>query len=896
METSKSILIVPEGQEPKMSPEIIDASRTDIPEGRQRVMKIFPLKNIQAAELKEKIRSVLSEKAGIEIADRSNQLIVTDYTENIRLLGELIKELDIPAGGDTVIEFYSLKFSEAEELGNLLTLVLNAQSPPPSAPSRSASQPSRGPSPSMPPGVVISPGGGPEQPGGGGPPPTSGASAGGPQQVRIWPDKTSNRLIVAAPKSKLPEVKRLIDLLDTEKPQDVTIRVLQLKNVSAEDVVRELGPLYQKMSGRSLKDTIEVTASTRANSIVVLSSEANFKAIQKLISSLDTEEAQEKVMRAFSLKNAEAEDVAKQLQDLNQDQDSSGRYPYFIFNPYSTPSRGPKKPTFVADRRRNTIIVQAAPTAMENIAKLIEQLDAPITDNSLAPKIYRLKYVSASDIEDVLNEIFLKKQQTRTYWDPFGMPTQDRNDQGGGRLAGKIRITSEPYSNAIIVTSNSPENLAAVEEVLKQLDVPSQAGESTFRVGLRFAKAATVANSINILFARGGSPPMRPTVQQGQPGIPIQQQQQQQNTPTESNFELAQEAKEETYFPWLGGPQENQRTPDGRNAVRPVSDLVGRVRVVPDQRSNSLLISANLHLYAQVLKLIEELDAPTAQVLIEAKIVEVATDFMDRLGVRWSPDGSATFTAEDLDNSIIAHVKGRHAEEFGGKSTILADSLNSLKSGVIDTTINLDFLVQFLRKTTDATVLGEPQINVADNEIGRLFVGQQVPFIDKSQFTDVGAQNQSFTYKNVGVILEVTPHINTAGDVAMRIRTESSAIVPGQTLFGGAILDTRNFKTDLTVKNGQTLVLGGIIQRQLADTLRKTPILGSIPGIGWAFKKKDKTQREVELLVFLRPKVVRTPEEAKELMEEVEKKAPLIKRWKDELPTHPEEKSKPKGK
>ena len=175
-------------------------------------------------------------------------------------------------------------------------------------------------------------------------------------------------------------------------------------------------------------------------------------------------------------------------------------------------------------------------------------------------------------------------------------------------------------------------------------------------------------------------------------------------------------------------------------------------------------------------------------------------------------------------------------------------------------------------------------------------MGQQVPFIDKSQFTDVGAQNQSFTYKNVGVILEVTPHINTAGDVAMRIRTESSAIVPGQTLFGGAIVDTRNFKTDLTVKSGQTLVLGGIIQRQVSDTLRKTPVLGSIPGLGWAFKKKDKTHREVELLVFLRPKVVRSPEEAKELMEEVEKKAPLIKKWKDDLPSNKEEKSKPKEK
>src|SRR5262249_14626355 len=150
------------------------------------------------------------------------------------------------------------------------------------------------------------------------------------------------------------------------------------------------------------------------------------------------------------------------------------------------------------------------------------------------------------------------------------------------------------------------------------------------------------------------------------------------------------------------------------------------------------------------------------------------------------------------------------------------------------------FLIQFLRRTTDAAVLAEPQINIADNEVGRLFVGQQVPFIDKSQTTDVGALNQSFTYKNVGVILEVTPHINSTGEVALRVRTESSSIVPGQVLFGGAILDTRNFKTDLTVKDGETLVLGGIIQKQMSDTLHKTPILGDIPWLKWAFNKKDK--------------------------------------------------------
>ena len=106
--------------------------------------------------------------------------------------------------------------------------------------------------------------------------------------------------------------------------------------------------------------------------------------------------------------------------------------------------------------------------------------------------------------------------------------------------------------------------------------------------------------------------------------------------------------------------------------------------------------------------------------------------------------------------------------------------------------------------------------------------------------------------------------------------------MPGQTVPGGSVFDARNFRTDLTAKNGQTLVLGGIIQKQISDTVRKTPILGDIPGLGWAFKKKDTTSHDVELMVFMRPRVTRTPEEAHDLLEEIYRKSPSVKQWDKE--------------
>lgn len=877
VETRQSIYLVPEGQEPKLTPEVMDGGRADIPEGRQRIVKFFPLKNIAPAELKEKVRGVLSEKATVEVDERANQIVVTDYTDNVRLLAELVKEFDVASVADATIEIFNLKHLEAEELGNLLGLVLNAQTASPASSSRSSSSSSGGSSRMSMDSSSSSSSPSPAPSGGSG-----GGSASG-QQVKIWPDKGSNRLIVTAPKSKIPEIKKLIEILDTAKPQDVAIRVIPLKNVNATDLVREIGPLYQRLGNRGTKDGVEVTANNRSNSLIILSSEVNFTALKKLIASLDTEEAQEKVMQAFPLKNADAEDVAKQLQELNQDQQGGySRYVYYLSDGPS--NRDNKKLSVVADRRRNTVIVQAPPGSMAKIGKMIDTLDQPVTDDSLAPKIFPLKFVSAADLEDVLNELFLKKQQNRSYWYYDDYPSES-TDKNVGRLYGKVRITSEPFSNSLIVTANSAEHLAAVEEVIKKLDAPSEQGDTTLKVSLQYGKAMTVANSINILFAKAGSPPLRAaTQQQNQPND--QRNPQQQNNTGQYGFTLEQEAKEDVYYPWLGGQQEgssyySRGSSDGRSNVRPVSDLVGRVRVVPDRRSNTLLVTCNVHFFPQIMKLVNELDAPTAQVLIGAKIIEVSSDFRDKLGVRWAPTSAnasqPNFSGDDLENSLLVNNSASYTKTFVGNSLA-----SSLANGVLSSKLNLDVLIQFLRKNTDATVLAEPQINISDNEMGQLFVGARVPFLTGSMNTDVGGRNDTYNYKDVGVILEVTPRINNAEDVALKIHAESSTLRNGELINGGVVIDTRNFHTDLMLKSGQTAVLGGIINKQHQNIVRKVPVLGSIPGLGWLFKKRDKTTTDMELMVFLSPRITRSPEQAKQLIDDVEKSAPKVKQYQED--------------
>jgi type II secretion system protein D len=827
---------------PERMAEVRELVRTlDVEKPADLAVRVIPLQRIAAGDLVGELGPLYEELRGpllteiVQIAanSRSNALLVLSSESNFKVVKELVEilELDMAAAEDRAIEVLQLKHVQADDVELLLGGVFGTE------------ERRRGSSP----------------------------AAEKKTAVRIFADRPQNRVVIVAPRERMDELKALVATLDVERPADMAVRVIALKHVGAKQLVEEVGPIYEKLQGPLLKEIVEVAANSRSNSLIVLSSESNYKAILEVVKALDTEGAQEKDMKAYVLKNADAEDVADKLTELYNDQDDYGGYYYYSYR--RGRSEDGTEVRFVADRRRNAVIVIGPPLGLGKIAEMISALDEPIEGEDLVPKIYPLKFVSALDVEQVLNELFMRRRERRSYWYDDGGGMED--DRDVGRLYGKIRIASEPYTNAIIVTCNSLENFAAVETILKQLDVPSQAGGSTLYVQLKYANAVTIANNINILFAQPGSPARRAPQEQPRPQQGGQQQQQPGTLPAFSGFEIEEEALEESYFPWLGGGQQDgSRAGAGRTTLRPVSDLVGKVRVVPDIRTNSLMVTSNMHFFPEVLKVVEDLDIPTAQVLIEAKIIEVSLDARQRLGVRWSPDGSQVFDQEDLDDSIIVDTQTTYREVFAG--SVAADAM---RTGIVDATINLDFLIQFLQKRTDARVRAEPRINVADNERGKLFVGSRVPFISNSLITDTGGKSDSFEYIDVGITLEVTPHINNRNQVDLKVRVEASQIRPGETLFGGAIIDTRNYRTDLTVENQQTLVLGGIIQREESEVERKIPILGDIPFLRWLFKKTDTVARDIELMVFLRPTVTQSPEDVRALMEAEERKTPEIRRW-----------------
>ena len=498
------------------------------------------------------------------------------------------------------------------------------------------------------------------------------------EDAEVESDRFANKLIVTDYGDRIQTLDTLIVSLDTPRSGEVDLRVIRVENVDAEDLADEIEPIYEEMNDQFNED-IEIVSNSRSNSLVILSSEDSFEILQRLVKNLDVADAVASVMDIFPLRNADAEEVAEQLTTLFQDNNSSSRYSYSYYSSRSRGNSDDSKTTFVANRRQNSVIVQAPPAKFPEIEKVIQRLDEPLTDAGLAPRIIKLKYVSAFDIETVLNELFTDQDQTRDYffWDDRG-----RDDTGVGRLAGKVKITSEPYSNSIIVTSNSMENMDAVFEVVNQLDTPTQAGETTLRVPLNFANAIKVANQLNILFATAGAPPIQQqNNQQGGQNNQNNQQGGQQNETFQQGFVLQVEQSENVYYPWLGGQPQGGgggRFGSTLTVTRPVSDLVGRVRIVPDQRTNSLIVTSNMNYFPEVVKMVNELDLPTPQVVIQAKIIEVSTDLRDRIGVRWSPDGDQVFEQDDLDNSILGSGNSSYRDVITG-----SELANALSTGVL---------------------------------------------------------------------------------------------------------------------------------------------------------------------------------------------------------------------
>jgi general secretion pathway protein D len=277
-----------------------------------------------------------------------------------------------------------------------------------------------------------------------------------------------------------------------------------------------------------------------------------------------------------------------------------------------------------------------------------------------------------------------------------------------------------------------------------------------------------------------------------------------------------------------------------------LTEMVGQVEVVADSDTNTLLVLTATKYEQPVKDVITDLDRPVPQVLIKCLIAEVTHDRSDDLGVDFSILNLSRGLTGGSNQGNITSAQGN-----GGLVVSLAESQ-------IATTFHA------LAVAGKIDVLSRPYILTSDNQEANILVGQNVPFVTNSRTDSVGNIINTIQYQDVGIILDVTPHINSDGlvvmDVNPEISDESDKTVQIQAGVNAPVFDSRSASTHVGVHDGDTIVIGGLMQDQKTQTINKVPILGDIPYLGLLFQRDQVSKTKTELLIFLTPHVAQAPE------------------------------------
>lgn len=303
---------------------------------------------------------------------------------------------------------------------------------------------------------------------------------------------------------------------------------------------------------------------------------------------------------------------------------------------------------------------------------------------------------------------------------------------------------------------------------------------------------------------------------------------------------------------------------------------VGNASLIADESQNALIVRARPAQIRQVEAVLAELDTRRSQVLIQAAIVEVSGDNAAQLGVQWASGDPANGVGiinfnnagASLVNLATAAVTGDPSQAGIGQGAAIAIG-SSKKDRNGDRTF-YGALIQALESVADANLLSTPSIMTLDNQEAKIVVGQNVPFITGTTGTQGSGLSNPFTTierQDVGITLKVTPSLSEGGTVRLDVEQEVSSVVPSADSIRSSDLITnkRSIKTTILADDGQTIVLGGLVQDDVKKSVSKVPLLGDIPGLGVLFRATSDTRIKRNLLVFLQPTILRDAAQANAL-------------------------------
>ena len=635
-------------------------------------------------------------------------------------------------------------------------------------------------------------------------------------------DPSGKVLIVAASDENLVIVKELVDALTgdaTARAGAETTDVVPVTAASAEEAAEAINELYvRKENERRGSGAVRVVANPRLNALVVSGTADDVETIRGLVGRLDeTRSAAVQDMRRIELKTANAIEVVNLLQNVlsgrsvGRSGPQATRLRFFREKLAGELGAEPTEADFDAlvrgqvtitpELRTNSVVVVAPPAVLALVEDIIDDLDTTRAGERRIAT-YRLENADARAMAEVLRDLFnMTRQGDRFVLIPTAMTgDEDQNDEGmlGGTLTPvpdqrrELSITIDARTNTLLV-SGTEEYLDLVQEVVLELDQIQATEREQLVYRLKNARAVEVEDTLTRYF-EGEAQRIRQTL----------------------------------------GPQQAESL---------TRRLEQEVTVVGDEKSNTLVISASPRYMDTVSQIVDELDAAPPQVMIQVLLAEVTLDGADTWGmdVKVGPVGG---------QNVIAGTFGAGA----ALSTALGVANLSVEAS------DFSLLVRSLEVQGKLEVLSRPQVTVKNNETAMIQVGEDIAIVTGVERLDNGNTRSDVERRDTGIILNVTPTISSDGfvqiDLSPEISTVSSRTTQISEDFEAPIINKRVVDTTVTVRDGQTIVIGGLIQTQEETRETKVPILGDIPILGILFRSKDENNIKTELLVILTPTVI----------------------------------------
>lgn len=516
--------------------------------------------------------------------------------------------------------------------------------------------------------------------------------------------------------------------------------------------------------------------------------------------------------------------------------------------------------TITAYPANNTLVITDYAENLQRLGRIIAAIDAPASGEvELVP----LKNAIASDTALVLQKLL----------DPGSAGA------AGGAVAGadaslRTSVVAEPRSNSLMIRASSRARLQQARQLIEKLDQPYARPGNIWVVPLKNAEATKLAQTLRAIVAADSSFNTSQSGTQGATGA----------AGVAGGTGLLNTSTPNT-GQYTGGSTGSSRSGSGSGggssafansfATNTLPTTGGIIQA--DPATNSLIITASEPVYRNLRAVIEDLDMRRAQVYIESMIVEVSSTQTGQLGIQWQGllnsrnSNTNVFAGTNFGTggqNIINLTGAAAAINANGAAAIpsvsgLVPDLAGLNLGIVNRAMGLGALLHALGADGSVNLLSTPNLITLENEEAKILIGQNIP-VTTGSYAQTGSSAsvtpfQTFDRKDVGITLRVKPQITDGGLVKMQIYQESSSVVQGTAaLTQGPTTNVRSIETNVLVDDGQIIVLGGLIEDTYGDGVQKVPGLGDLPWIGGLFRYENKNRGKTNLLVFLRPYVMRT--------------------------------------